>query len=76
MTKKPYQKFAWFCTFSLLTSSVLAAFNIYPYYVIGFIFSSTLWTVVSWLWNEKSLIVVNGGLTLIYVAGLIAKVLQ
>ena len=74
--RKPYQKLAWMCTASLLTSSILAAFNIYPYYVIGFVISSTLWTIVSVLWKEKSLIVVNGGLTLIYIAGLVAQWLK
>ena len=71
MQQKPYQRFAWVCTASLLTSSLLAAFNIYPLYVVGFVISSTMWTIVSFLWKERSLIVVNGGLTFIYVIGLL-----
>ena len=73
---KPYQRFAWVCTTSLLTSSILAAFNVYPWYVVGFLISSIMWTVVSFLWKERSLIVVNGGLTLIYIAGLVVEWLK
>lgn len=68
---KPYQKLAWLATTLLLTSSVMAAFNIYPYYVVAFVISSGLWTLVACLWREKSLIVVNGGLMIIYILGLI-----
>lgn len=68
---KPYQKLAWLATTLLLTAAVLSAFNIYPYYVVAFVVSSGLWTLVACLWREKSLIVLNGGLTCIYILGLI-----
>jgi|AntRauTorcE11897_2_1112592.scaffolds.fasta_scaffold04700_5 hypothetical protein len=70
-TGKPYQKLAWLATVMLLTSSILAAFNIYPFYVVAFVVSSGMWTLVACLWKEKSLIVVNGGLMIIYILGLI-----
>lgn len=68
---KPYQKLAWLATTLLLTAAILSAFNIYPYYVVAFVISSGLWTLVACLWREKSLIVLNGGLTCIYILGLI-----
>lgn len=68
---KPYQKLAWLATTLLLTAAILSAFNIYPYYVVAFVVSSGLWTLVACLWQEKSLIVLNGGLTFIYILGLI-----
>jgi len=68
---KPYQWLAWFSTVSLLLSATLAAFNVYPLYVWGFIISNTLWMIIGILWREKSLVVMNFGLTIIYVAGLL-----
>ena len=69
--KKPYQWLAWLSTACLLIAAVLAAFNIYPYYIWAFIVSNSLWILVGVLWKERSLVVMNAGLTLIYVAGLI-----
>jgi len=71
VVQKPYQWLAWFATACLLVSALLAAFNIHPWYVIAFTFSSSLWVVIGVLWREKSLIVLNSGLTLIYVLGLL-----
>lgn len=69
--KKPYQWLAWIGTACLLLSSMLAALNIYPYYVFGFIISNILWTLIGVVWQEKSLIILNAGLTIIYAIGLI-----
>lgn len=69
--KKPYQWLAWLSTASLLVAAALAAFNIYPLYVFAFILSNSLWTLVGILWKENSLIVMNSGLTLIYIIGLL-----
>jgi len=71
MVVKPYQWLAWLSTVCLLTAALLAAFNIYPLYVYAFIISNSLWILVGYLWSEKSLIVMNAGLTIIYVAGLL-----
>jgi integral membrane sensor domain MASE1 len=69
--RKPYQPVAWFGTTVLLIAATLAAFNIYPWYVYGFCLANGLWVLVGILWREQSLIVLNAGLTVIYVAGLI-----
>ncbi len=68
---KPYQKFAWLCTAGVLGSAILAAFDIYPLYVIGFGISSIMWTIIGVLWKERSLIVLNASLTIVYLVGLI-----
>jgi hypothetical protein len=68
---KPYQCLAWIGSVSLLLAAILAAFNIYPYYIFAFIVSNGLWTLIGILWKEKSLIVMNLGLTIIYIAGLL-----
>ena len=71
IVKKPYQLIAWFGTAVLLIAATLAAFNIYPWYVYMFCLANGLWVLVGILWREQSLIVLNAGLTVIYVAGLI-----
>lgn len=70
--KKPYQWLAWLATASLVTSAILAAFNIYPLYIYGFLVSNSLWVLIGYLWRENSLLYMNLMLTLIYIAGLIA----
>ena len=71
IVKKPYQPIAWFGTAVLLIAATLAAFNIYPWYVYMFCLANGVWVLVGVLWKEQSLIVLNAGLTLIYLAGLI-----
>ena len=68
---KPYQWLAWISTGCLLIAATMAAFNIYPYYIWAFIISNSLWVLIGVLWKEKSLIVLNAGLTIIYVLGLV-----
>jgi hypothetical protein len=67
---KPYQPLAWFATACLLVAATMAALNIYPWYIYAFIFSNTLWVLIGLLWKERSLVVLNAGLTIIYVVGL------
>ena len=69
--KKPYQWLAWTGTAILIMAATLAAFNQYPYYVYLFCGANSIWVIVGILWRENSLVVLNAGLTLIYVAGLI-----
>ena len=70
MVVKPYQPLAWFATACLLVAAPMAAFKIYPWYIYAFIASNTLWVLIGILWKERSLIVLNAGLTVIYVVGL------
>ena len=71
MVVKPYQPLAWFSTACLLVAATMAAFNLYPYYIYAFIVSNGLWVLIGLLWKEKCLVVLNAGLTVIYVAGLL-----
>jgi hypothetical protein len=69
---KPYQSLAWTATFVLLGSAgLLSLFPNDVYATYGFGLASTLWTIVGILWKEKSLIFLNGSLTIIYVIGII-----
>jgi hypothetical protein len=69
--KKPYQWLAWIATVCLITAAILAAFNVYPLYIWAFIISNSLWIIIGYLWKENSLLWMNIGLTVIYIAGLI-----
>ena len=67
---KPYQPLAWLSTFCLLASAgTLSLFPNEVYAIYGFMVASTLWTIVGILWKEKSLIFLNGSITLMYVVG-------
>ena len=70
---KPYQQLAWLATAVLLVAATMAAFNMYPYYSYAFTVANGLWVLIGVLWKEKSLIVLNAGLTIIYLVGLIAQ---
>ena len=50
----------------------MAAFNLYPWYSYAFTVSNLGWVLVGYLWKEKSLIVLNAGLTIIYIIGLVS----
>jgi hypothetical protein len=69
--EKPYQWLAWIGTFCVLISAFMASRNYYPYYAYGYIFSNTLWTIIGFLWKEKTIIIINAGVNLIFIAGLI-----
>jgi hypothetical protein len=70
--EKPYQWLAWIATACLIIAASLASFvpglAVHHY---AFIAANTLWSVVGVLWKESSLIVMNTGLTVLYIAGLV-----
>jgi len=70
--EKPYQGLAWFATAILIIAASLASFvpemKLHHY---AFITANSLWVVVGVLWKEQTVWVLNSGLTLIYIAGLI-----
>ena len=70
--QKPYQSIAWAATAILILAAVLASFVPeleYPHW--AFISANSLWVIVGILWREQTLIVLNAGLTIIYILGLI-----
>ena len=70
--EKPYQFLAWFATAILIIAAALASFvPALEYHHWAFISANTLWVYVGFLWKEQSLIVLNAGLTIIYILGLI-----
>jgi len=70
---KPHQWLAWFASAALVLSSILASFNLFPWYSLGFLVANTSWIVVGLLWRERSLIFMNAAITIIYIIGLIFR---
>ena len=69
---KPYQFLAWIATSILILAAVLASFvPALEYHHWAFIIANLLWVFVGFLWKEMTLIILNAGLTLIYILGLI-----
>lgn len=68
--EKPYQWLAWIGVICVLTSSAMASLNLYPWYAYGYIFSNTLWIIIGLLWKEKTIILTNLGVNIIFIAGL------
>tara|TARA_B100000925_G_C21840153_1_gene401123 strand:- start:91 stop:318 length:228 start_codon:yes stop_codon:yes gene_type:complete len=70
--EKPHQFLAWISTSILILAAILASFvPSLEYHHLAFIIANSLWVVVGYLWKEISLIVLNAGLTVIYILGLI-----
>ena len=70
--QKPYQSIAWTATAILILAAILASFvPELEYHHWAFISANSLWVIVGILWREQTLIVLNAGLTIIYVLGLI-----
>tara|TARA_Y100001935_G_scaffold185969_1_gene154491 strand:+ start:1002 stop:1247 length:246 start_codon:yes stop_codon:yes gene_type:complete len=73
-TKKPYQYLAWLSTFSVLIGALLASLApSYYFHHYFFIFGNTLLALTAFLWREYSLLVLNCGLSLIYIIGIVAN---
>ncbi len=74
--KKPYQLLAWFSTISILLGAIAA--SIIPelyFHHFFFMFGNGLLAITAYLWKESSLLVLNTGLCLIYIFGIIYKFL-
>ena len=70
--QKPHQSIAWLATAILILAAVLASFvPELEYHHWAFISANSLWVIVGILWREQTLIVLNAGLTIIYILGLI-----
>ncbi len=70
--EKPYQFLAWTATAILILAAILASFvPALEYHHWAFILANSLWVIVGFLWREMTLIVLNEGLTIIYIFGLI-----
>ena len=70
--EKPFQFIAWIATGILIIAAILASFvPELEYHHWAFISANTLWVIVGMLWKEQTLIVLNAGLTIIYILGLI-----
>lgn len=63
----------WTATAFICLGALLISLDIYPLGPIVSLCGTALWLVVSIMWREKSLILVNGVVLIIYSVGLITK---
>ena len=63
----------WTATAFICIGALLISLNIYPVGPIVSLCGTAIWLVVSIMWKEKSLILVNGVVLIIYSVGLITK---
>ena len=61
----------WLATFVALTHVVLTAHDVAPYYKFSGLLNAGLWVLLSFLWKEPSLILLNIIMVGIYVHGLL-----
>jgi len=70
--EKPYQSLAWLATAVLVSAATLASFvPHWEWHHFAFITANSLWVFVGYKWKENTVIVLNAGLTVIYILGLI-----
>ena len=70
--EKPYQFLAWTATAILILAAILASFvPALEYHHWAVILVNSLWGIVGFPWSEMTLLVLNAGLTIIYIFGLI-----
>ncbi len=74
--KKPFQFLAWVSTLSILSGAVLASLapELYLHHFF-FIFGNSLLAITAFLWREYSLLVLNSGLSIVYIIGITYEIL-
>lgn len=63
----------WIATMITIVGAVCTSINMYPLGPLLLNLGSFVWLIVSIMWREWSLIVINATLLLIYTVGLIVK---
>ena len=76
LKKKPFQILAWLSTLSILIGASLASIlpELYLHHYF-FLFGNSLLAITAYLWKEYSLLVLNIGLSFIYILGILIKII-
>ena len=61
----------WISTVVMLVAATCIALDLRPYHIYLLNLGSLCWLITACLWRERSLIVVNGALLLVYIYGFI-----
>ena len=75
MTKEIVFYLKWLATFVTILGAIATSINMYPLGPALLNLGAFLWLIVSIMWKEWSLIVINATLLLIYTIGLVIKLL-
>ena len=71
MLNKPLDFYVkWLATIVALGHVILTAHDVYPYYKFTGLLSASLWILLSFLWKEPSLIILNLIMAVIYIHGI------
>ena len=62
----------WASSIFLIIGMILTAYNIYPYNLFYHVVGLAGWLLVSIIWNDRSLIMLNAVALVIYAIGIIA----
>ena len=73
MHKEPVFYLKWLATFVTIIGAVATSVNMYPFGPALLNLGALIWLIVSIIWREWSLIVINATLLIIYTIGLIIK---
>lgn len=61
----------WLATLVALVHVIFTAHDVYPYYKFTGLLSASLWILLSFLWKEPSLIILNLIMAGIYIHGIL-----
>jgi hypothetical protein len=75
MTKEIVFYLKWLATFVTILGAIATSVNMYPLGPALLNLGAFIWLIVSIMWKEWSLIVINATLLLIYTIGLVIKLL-
>jgi hypothetical protein len=75
MTKEIVFYLKWLATFVTILGAIATSINMYPLGPALLNLGAFIWLIVSIMWKEWSLIVINATLLLIYTIGLVIKLL-
>jgi hypothetical protein len=74
MKKEPVFYIKWLATFVTIVGAIATSINLYPLGPALLNLGAFIWLIVSIIWREWSLIVINATLLLIYTVGLLVKI--
>lgn len=62
----------WLATIVALVHVICTAHDVYPYYKFTGLLTASLWILLSFLWKEPSLIILNVIMAAIYIHGILS----
>ncbi|NBP03627.1 MAG: hypothetical protein EBU90_26740 [Proteobacteria bacterium] len=61
----------WSATAILLVGVAMAAFNVFPYYLMVQLIGNAMWFILGMMWRKWSLVTVQGVIVILYIIGMV-----